>query len=348
MTAPGTIRYATSRDGTRIAWTSHGAGPSLVFVPPWATTIEVPFWWDLIRRVWAGRIVSYDRRGFGCSDWGVEHSLDRYADDLEAVADAAGIDRMTLYAAAAGGFDSVTLAARTPRVVRILLVEPVLRADPDQFTAQRSLFAILDHDFATFWRAFLQFGYGWGQQVDIDRLARYFVSATNPADVRALIHLLYEVADLSPFAPLVQAECLLIHNAGDSLMAPSTAAELARLIPRSRLAITSGPRWDSGEPGRREVQRFLHGERETGGTGTRRNGNGTVPVTLELGALTRRELEILEHLLTGATNEEIAAALTISPATVARHLANVYAKLGVRNRVEATVWGSQHVPRPVA
>ena len=53
------------------------------------------------------------------------------------------------------------------------------------------------------------------------------------------------------------------------------------------------------------------------------------------GPLTRREQEVLRLLADGLTNAQVAARLVLSPATVARHVANVYAKLGVRNRAEA-------------
>ena len=39
--------------------------------------------------------------------------------------------------------------------------------------------------------------------------------------------------------------------------------------------------------------------------------------------------EVLELCAEGRTNEEIAAALTLSPRTVERHLSNIYVKLGV-------------------
>jgi LuxR family maltose regulon positive regulatory protein len=52
--------------------------------------------------------------------------------------------------------------------------------------------------------------------------------------------------------------------------------------------------------------------------------------------LTGRELEILSLLAAGLTNREIGAQLTISPLTVKTHAANIYGKLGVRGRVEAT------------
>ncbi|MDF2975933.1 MAG: transcriptional regulator, LuxR family [Actinomycetospora sp.] len=52
--------------------------------------------------------------------------------------------------------------------------------------------------------------------------------------------------------------------------------------------------------------------------------------------LTRREEEVLDHLADGASNKEIARALALSVHTVERHVANVYRKIGARNRADAT------------
>jgi DNA-binding NarL/FixJ family response regulator len=58
--------------------------------------------------------------------------------------------------------------------------------------------------------------------------------------------------------------------------------------------------------------------------------------------LSRREQEVLTLLASGHANSEIAAALGVSVHTIERHVANVFAKLGIRNRAEATAWAYRH------
>jgi DNA-binding CsgD family transcriptional regulator/RecA/RadA recombinase len=58
--------------------------------------------------------------------------------------------------------------------------------------------------------------------------------------------------------------------------------------------------------------------------------------------LTRREREVLGHLARGQSNKEIAAAMVLSVHTVERHVANIFAKLGISNRAAAAVWAQRN------
>ncbi len=54
--------------------------------------------------------------------------------------------------------------------------------------------------------------------------------------------------------------------------------------------------------------------------------------------LSERELEIIELVATGLTNQEIASQLTISKRTVDNHVSNIFAKTGAKNRVALINW----------
>jgi DNA-binding NarL/FixJ family response regulator len=54
--------------------------------------------------------------------------------------------------------------------------------------------------------------------------------------------------------------------------------------------------------------------------------------------LSEREVEIIELVATGLTNQEIAKALTISKRTVDNHVSNIFTKTGAKNRVALLNW----------
>ncbi len=54
-------------------------------------------------------------------------------------------------------------------------------------------------------------------------------------------------------------------------------------------------------------------------------------------ALTERELEVLKYVMQGLTNNEIADILMITHHTVKAHVASIIRKLGVRNRLDASM-----------
>ena len=59
--------------------------------------------------------------------------------------------------------------------------------------------------------------------------------------------------------------------------------------------------------------------------------------------LTPRELEILALVGSGATNDEIGEELFISPNTVKTHVYNIFKKINVPNRLQATLWAAENL-----
>ena len=123
------IRFCTAGDGTRLAYAGSGAGPPLVKAANWLSHLdydwESPAWrhWlaDLSRRF---RLIRYDERGCGLSDWDIARfSFEDWVDDLEAVVDAAGLDRFPLLGISRGGPVAIAYAVRHPgRVTHLVLL----------------------------------------------------------------------------------------------------------------------------------------------------------------------------------------------------------------------------------
>src|SRR5262245_21459853 len=128
------IRFCTSRDGTRIAYATSGAGPPLLWAAHWVHhlnfDLDNPVWrpWiSLLKR--RHTLIRYDLRGCGLSDRdGIEVSFERLYEDLEAVIEAAGLKNFAYFGMALGAAMGMTLAARQPeRVSHLVLYGAYIR-----------------------------------------------------------------------------------------------------------------------------------------------------------------------------------------------------------------------------
>jgi len=70
-------------------------------------------------------------------------------------------------------------------------------------------------------------------------------------------------------------------------------------------------------------------------------GSAPPPAQLPDG-LSAREVEVLRLVASGMTNQDVAEHLSLSKKTVARHLSNIFAKIGVTSRAAATAYAYQH------
>lgn len=250
-TARQQIRIAVADDGTRIAWASTGSGPPLVKAAHWMTHLDHD-WQTPVWRHWLDglaarrRLIRYDERGCGMSDWDTPtFDFDAWVTDLALVAEAAELDRFPLLGVSQGAAVAIAYAARYPdrvsclvlagayargRLVRAVSDEQRREADLDVEVARVGW----GRDEATFRRvftaAFLPDGttQEWD---DFDEVQRLSTSAENA------VRFLQEFAriDVTSLAPLVPCPTLLLHSRGDQRVPFANARELAGLIPDSRL-----------------------------------------------------------------------------------------------------------------
>ena len=123
------IRFCTAGDGIRLAYAVSGAGPPLVKAANWLSHLaydwESPVWRHWLTELSCRfRLVRYDERGCGLSDWDIPRfSVEDWVDDLEAVVDAAGLDRFPLLGISQGGPVAIAYAVRHPeRVTHLVLL----------------------------------------------------------------------------------------------------------------------------------------------------------------------------------------------------------------------------------
>jgi non-heme chloroperoxidase len=116
-----------TRDSVRLALRDHGEGAPILFVSAWCFTSDA-WGFHLDRCSRAGfRAIAYDRRGHGASeDPGRGYDADTLADDLAAVIEALGLERITIVAHSMGAIEAVRYASRhgAGRVARMILVAP--------------------------------------------------------------------------------------------------------------------------------------------------------------------------------------------------------------------------------
>ena len=146
------IHYLRTTDGVQLAWADASAGPLLIKAANWLTHLEYewesPVWGHWLR-FFSGhfRLVRYDERGCGMSDWNVgDLSPDGWIEDMEAVvAAAAPQGPFALLGISQGAVPAVSFAARHPERVSHLLLYGAYargwsrRGDPDAIRAYQAI-----------------------------------------------------------------------------------------------------------------------------------------------------------------------------------------------------------------
>lgn len=210
------------------------------------------------------RLIRYDERGCGLSDWVVPgFTFEDWVDDLETVVEAVGLDRFPLLGVSQGGAVAVAYAARHPeRVSRLILAGAYARGRQVRARSEtESAEAALDLDVARvgwihqdprFLRVFASQFLPDGTPADWDEFTAFQRQTTSPSNG---VRFLEEFAriDVSDIAHRVACPTLILHSRDDERVPVSQANELASLIPDSRLVLLKSrshlltafePAWD--------------------------------------------------------------------------------------------------------
>ncbi len=331
------IRFCSAADGARLAYAMHGRGQPLVRVATWLTHLELD-WKSPIWRHWLDRlgeshlVLRYDERGCGLSDREVgEPSIETWVGDLEAVVDAAHLERFALLGLSQGAAIAVAYAARHPeRVSNLVLYGGYARGrrirgqGPQEEALVAAIRAGWSTDDPAFRRVFSMLFLPRGtpeQMAWYDELLR----TTTSADAAVRLFRARGGVDVVATAPNVGVRTLVMHARGDRVVPVEEGRLLATLIPDARLVLLDSANHIllADEPAWEHLLSALHSFLGT---------SDVAPQRMAGSDLSPREVEVLDLVSAGLTNETIAERLFLSVRTVERHLSNVYAKLGVSGK----------------
>jgi len=338
------VRFCRAPDGVRIAYAVHGSGPPILVNKVWISHLqydrEDPMLGHLLQALGQiATVVRYDERGYGLSDWEAEDfSLEARVGDLEAVAEAAGIERYAVMGMGQGGQVAISHAAQHPERVTRLILNGTYAGVTDEYRRR----------FEEYFETLVQVvRYGW--TLPDSRFRRVFSESLIPGgtaeqkrwvddiqpratsrDTAIRAALARRDEDVTDLLPEVEVPTLVLHSRGNRMAPFEQGRLMASTIPNARfvaldsdnsLLLAAEPAWPQW---REEVTRFLAADRFS--ASPRVTGAGPAD------ELTEREVELLHLVAEGLTNDEIAKRLTLSARTVERHLSNTYRKLGVSGR----------------
>ncbi|MFO7752090.1 MAG: alpha/beta fold hydrolase [Desulfobacteraceae bacterium] len=344
------IRFCTTPDGVRLAYATLGSGPPLVKVANWLSHIEhewqCPVWRHYYENL--GKkytLIRYDQRGCGLSDRHFNDlSFESWIQDLETVVDAVGLKRFPLLGISQGGPVAIAYTERNvKKVCNLILYGSYLRGrlHRDSPSKDKEEVDTLINLIKLGWRdrnpAFLQVFTSLfipeGNPEQIQWLNDFYTKSTSIENAISIFKCCFGI-NISHLANKIQVPTLVMHAKDDALVPFDEGRLVATLIPgaqffplesRNHILLRSEAAW----------QDFLEAIDNFIGNEETKIDNGT---SLQFFyQLTKREIEVLDLIAQGLSNDQISNRLYISPNTVRNHITNILSKLGVETRSNAIV-----------
>ena len=249
------VQFCTAGDGTRIAYAVVGEGPPVVKAANWLNHLEYdwesPVWKHIFSAlVMDHKLVRYDARGNGLSDWKVkDFAFEALVNDLECVVEASGLKRFALLGISQGCAVSIAYAVRHPkRVTHLVLYGGFARG-----WCKRGLPEV-EQQMAALELLMRQ---GWGRKnpafrqyfttvfmpdataelmQSFNELQRKSTTAENAAEILRSIN----AFDVDHLLPLVKVPTLVLHCRGDSAQPFEEGRRVAAGIPGARFVALEG------------------------------------------------------------------------------------------------------------
>ena len=243
--------FCRTTDGVNIAASITGDGEVLVRAATWLNHIDYE-WRSPVRLPLLSfladrfRLVRYDGRGNGLSDWEVEDiSFEGFLKDLDAVVAALGLSRYALMGVSQGAAIAIAHAARHPERVTKLVLHGAYaqgrnrRAGPGELETAQALLSIMrqgwGNERSAFMRAFSSLYLPNGTREQITSFAELQRMATSPANA---VRLRTACDDIDVLALLEKVRCptLVLHSRNDSVVPFEEGRRVAASIPRAKFA----------------------------------------------------------------------------------------------------------------
>ena len=247
---PQVVQFTSAHDGTRLAWSQLGDGPPLVKTANWLNHLEFdfesPIWRGWLRELArCNRLIRYDERGNGLSDWDTpELSLPAFVDDLSCVVNAVGVDRFDLLAISQGAAVAIAYSLRHPeKVRRIVLLGGYARGwenrgDDDEVGRREAMLTLTQLGWGTdndaFHQLFTSFYVPGANAEEASWFNELQRRSTSPANAVRLMRVLGSI-DVSAMLGSVTHPTLVMHAVNDKAVPFAEGEILANGIPGARL-----------------------------------------------------------------------------------------------------------------
>ncbi len=244
------VRFARSGDGTALAYATTGKGPPLLRGGHWLTHLELdwhnPVWRPLLSELGQDfSVTRWDQRGTGLSPRDAQDfDLERMTDDMEAVADAAGLTRFGIFAVSQSVPAAVNFAVRHPdRVSGMVLYGGfvaglAVRGTADQIARNEAFQTLVRDGWGNPESAMVQaFSTMFMPDATGDQLLSFVRMQLESASAETVISLRRAIAhyDIETLLPKVAVPTLVVHAQHDTVQPARQGQRLAAGIPGAEL-----------------------------------------------------------------------------------------------------------------